>query len=230
VVSTTTTRSFPHWRLSGRATASAEPWPERGPARLRAEPDAHWRAALRGAPRSARGRWRGNPASPDLSKPNCQDYQESRLGTENREPPETLGRILDSPGLSKTADLEKTKARIRAKVEHPFRVMVGLDFQNLKRGDSGRGEGTYLLQQQTCPHLGHVHEIRQDGIPRGGLAQALAQPKPQAKRLGQSCQGQCKAGSPACPHQPYSAGCAAQAHDRSHASRAGSTPSYGRVT
>jgi hypothetical protein len=121
VVSATTTRSFPHWRLSGRATVSAEPWPERGPARLRAEPDAHRRAALRGAPRSARGRWRGNPASPDLSKPNCQDYQESRLGTENREPPETLGRILDSPGLSKTVYFQ-----IRCVASHSENTLHGM--------------------------------------------------------------------------------------------------------
>ena len=118
VVSATTTRSFPHWRLSGRATVSAEPRPERGPARLCAEPDAHRRAALRGAPRSARGRWRGNPASPDLSKPNCQDYQESRLGTEKREPPETLGRILDSPGLSKTNFRETMGRGYRASIDH----------------------------------------------------------------------------------------------------------------
>jgi len=71
-----------------------------GPARLCAEPDAHRRAALRGVPSGDGGA--GIRRTPDLSKLNCQDYQELRLGTENREPPETLGRILDSPGLSKT--------------------------------------------------------------------------------------------------------------------------------
>jgi hypothetical protein len=40
--------------------------------------------------------------SPHISKLNRQDCQESRLETENREGPKTLGRVLDSHGLSKT--------------------------------------------------------------------------------------------------------------------------------
>jgi hypothetical protein len=37
--------------------------------------------------------------SPHISKLNRQDCQESRLETENREGPKTLGRVLDSHGL-----------------------------------------------------------------------------------------------------------------------------------
>jgi len=66
------------------AQASAEPWPERGPARLRAEPDARGRAALRGAPRLARGRWRGNPASPGPLE--TQPLGLPGIETRNREP------------------------------------------------------------------------------------------------------------------------------------------------
>ena len=90
------------------AKASAEPWPERGPAPSCHEqgPQPAARAPARGprAPRrvGTESAARQRPASPDLSKLNLQNCQESRLGTENREPSETLGRILDSWGLSKT--------------------------------------------------------------------------------------------------------------------------------
>jgi len=59
--------------------------------------------AATGGSRSGEGtvaRESGDP--PDLSKLNRQDCQESRLETENREGPKTLGRVLDSYGLSKT--------------------------------------------------------------------------------------------------------------------------------
>jgi putative transposase len=51
----------------------------------------------------------------------------------------------------------------------------------------------------------------------GPIAQALAQPKSQAKGIGQSRQGQDKTGSLACPYCHNPLGRTAQAHDRPHA-------------
>jgi hypothetical protein len=56
---------------------------------------------------------------PDLSKPNGHAYQEARLESENGQGQETLGRVIEMPGLSKTVVAEMNRCRHGHGSRHP---------------------------------------------------------------------------------------------------------------